>query len=161
MYVPQADLFHGMSRDFVKEMMDIATKETYDKGTFLFRQGEPADHFYVFLKGHVRLSLGEVGQVVHMVSRGGEAFGWSSLVDREIYSASAECTEPTTLLKMNARELRNITEKYPDNGVIFFRRLAATLGKRLVQSYAMMSAASQAHISPSYGAGDLMESLTT
>lgn len=157
MYVPQADLFHGIGREFVKEIMDIATKETYEKGDILFRKGEAATDFYVFLKGHVRLSLGETGQVVHMVGRGGEAFGWSSLAERDLYSASAECTEPTTLLKINGEQLQEIAAKDPANGMLFFKGLAATLGRRLVQSYAMMTSASQAQVSPSYGAGDLME----
>lgn len=161
MYIPQADLFHAMSREFVKEIMDLAAKENYEKGDVLFRKGDPATHFYVFLKGHVRLTLGDIGQVVHVVSRGGEAFGWSSLAERDVYSASAECTEPTMLLKINGEELQKITAKDPANGMLFFKRLAGTLGRRLVQSYGMMTSASQAQVSPSYGAGDLMETHAT
>ncbi|MDY0039306.1 MAG: cyclic nucleotide-binding domain-containing protein [Desulforhabdus sp.] len=161
MYLPQADLFHGMNRELVREIMDTATKETYEREDVLFRKGEPATDFYIFLKGHVRLSLGETGQVVHMVSRGGEAFGWSSLVEREVYSATAQCTEPTTLLKIKGKQLQEITAKDPANGMLFFKRLAGILGRRLVQSYEMMSSASQALVSPSYGAGDLMETYVT
>ena len=73
--------------------------------------------------------------MVYDVRRNGEAFGWSSLIGRDIYSTSAECIEPTKLLKTDSKKLRRILEKDPANGVVFFRQLAATLGNRLIESY--------------------------
>jgi CRP-like cAMP-binding protein len=82
MYIQQSDLFWGMNRDFVKEVMNIAVKESYQKGDFLFREGDPAVNFYILIKGRVKLTIGETGQMVYTVDRSGEAFGWSSLLDR-------------------------------------------------------------------------------
>ncbi len=96
--------------------------------------------------------------MVHTVDYPGEAFGWSSLLDRDVYSASAECKEPTTLQKIDRRDLQKILEKDPVNGLIFFRRLAETIGNRLLWSYKMMTAVSQAGISPSMGTEQVEES---
>jgi CRP-like cAMP-binding protein len=85
--------------------------------------------------GRVKLHLGETGKVVHHVSRPGEIIGWSGLVGREAYTASAECTTPTELQKIQAGKLRDILEKNPVDGLVFFENLAKILGDRLFQSY--------------------------
>ena len=157
MYIQQGDLFHGMDKDFVKEIMDLSTKTIFEAGEYLFREGDPADAFYILLKGQVALVTGEVGQVVHMVSHSGEAFGWSSLVGRSSYSASAMCEKPTKLLKLSGKRVREILEKHPEHGLIFYNHLALALGARLVQVYKALSTSSQAGISPSFGAGNMIE----
>ncbi|MFH1992791.1 MAG: hypothetical protein ABIK98_10390 [Pseudomonadota bacterium] len=50
MYIQQADLFWGMSRDFVKDVMGIAVRESYQPGDFLFHEGDPAAYFYNFFQ---------------------------------------------------------------------------------------------------------------
>jgi CRP-like cAMP-binding protein len=158
MYIQQADLFWGMSRSFVKEVMGVAKKETYQKGDFLFREGDPAAHFYILVKGHIKLTTSEAGQLVHTVDHGGEAFGWSSLVDRDVYSASAECTEKAILQKIDRRSLQKVLEEDTANGLIFFKRLAGIIGNRLIWSYKMTTSASQAQVSPTTGSGQIEES---
>lgn len=158
MYIQQADLFWGMSKSFVKEVMDVSVKETYQKGDFLFHEGDPAEYFYILIKGRVKLIIGETGPMVHTVDHAGEAFGWSSLVDRDIYSASAECTEKTILQKIDRKSLQKILEEDMANGLIFFKRLAGIIGNRLIWSYKMITATSQAQISPTTGSGQIEES---
>ena len=156
MYFKQKDIFWGMSKAFAKEIMKISVTESHLEGELLFRVGDPAISFYVLLKGRVKLSLGEVGQAVYIVSNAGEAFGWSSLIGRENYSASAEFMAPTKLLKFDREKLQNVLEKDTPNSLILFKRLAEILGSRLLQSYRLISSVSRAEISPSYGTGQVM-----
>lgn len=158
MYIQQADLFWGMNRKFVKEIMDIVEKETFQKGDFLFREGDPATYFYILVKGRVKLIIGEDGPVVHTVDHAGEAFGWSSLIDRDVYSASGECMETTTLQKIDRRTFHKILDKDATNGLIFFKRLAGLIGYRLLRSYQMVTATSIAEGSPSFGTEQVQES---
>ena len=161
MYLKQKDIFWAMSKDFVKEIMEISVTESHKEGEWLFREGDPASTFYILLKGRVKLSIGDTGQAVYIVSNAGEAFGWSSLINREHFSASAECTAPTKLLKFDKEKLHQILEKDPVNSLILFKRLAELLGNRLLQSYTIISSASQAETSPSYGTGQVMEPAET
>ena len=158
MYFQQADLFWGMSRNFVKEIMNVAEKESYQKGHFLFHEGDPATYFYILIKGRIKLTIGEVGQMVHTVDHAGEAFGWSSLIDRDVYSASAECTKDAILQKFDRRTLQKIIEEDSSNGIIFYKRLAGTIGYRLLCSYKMSSASSIADTSPTLGSGQIEHS---
>ena len=109
------------------------------------------------LKGRIKLTLGEAGQSVYIVSHGGEAFGWSSLIDREAYTASAECMTPVKLLIFDQEKVLKILEEDPANGLVFFKRLADILGNRLLHSYEMISIAAQPEVSPSFGTGQVMD----
>ncbi|MBW2681667.1 MAG: cyclic nucleotide-binding domain-containing protein [Deltaproteobacteria bacterium] len=155
MYIQQSDLFWGMNRDFVKKVMNIAEKKSYGKGHFLFHEGDPAVNFYVLIKGQVKLMIGETSQMVYTVDRAGEAFGWSSIIERDTYSASGECMEETILQKIDSRALLNILEKDPVNGLIFIKRLAGLIGNRLVWSYKMITSSSRASVSMTEGTGQI------
>ena len=136
MYIQQVELTRGVGKDFVKALTAMSVKEEHEQGAILFRKGEPANCAYLLLIGRVHLKMGETGHVVHIVSRPGETFGWSSLVDRDIFSSSAECVEQTNLRKLHRKDLRKLLDKDPVNGLIFFQRLAGMLGDRLLESYA-------------------------
>ena len=150
-----------MNKEFVGEIMKSAETESYNKGDMLFRTGDSADHFYIMTKGQIKLGIGDAGHVVYIVSKAGEAFGWSSLIGREEYSATAECLSPTNLLKLNGEKLQKILEKDSDNGLIFFKRLSMVLGNRLLQSYKMISSATLAETSISFGTGQVLTSAAT
>ena len=135
MYIKQSDLLLGTSMDFVKKFMDISRMVSHAKGDVLFHENDEARYFYILLNGHVKLSVGGGGQAVYNVAQNGEAFGWSSLIGRDVYSASAACVDPTTLLVTDRRELGKVLEEDPANGLIFLKQLAATLGNRLMETY--------------------------
>jgi len=158
MYIQQSALFWDMDKDFVKDMMGITVRETYQPGDFLFREGDPADHFYILIKGRVKLTVGETGPVVYTVDSAGEAFGWSSLIGREFYSASGECLETTVLDNFHRGEFHKVIEKYPGPGLIFFKRLAGLIGNRLLWSYKMITSTAKSDASFSFGSGQIQES---
>ncbi|MDJ0984914.1 MAG: cyclic nucleotide-binding domain-containing protein [Desulfobacterales bacterium] len=138
MYIKQSELFTGTSMDFVKKFMDICETSSHQKGEILFRENDPAKFFFILLNGCVKLSVGVPEQVVYKAKLNGEAFGWSSLIGGDVYSASAECLEASKLLKTDRDKLSRMLEEDAENGIIFFKQLAATLGKRLLQTYKML-----------------------
>lgn len=138
MYIKQSELFTGTSMDFVKKFMDISKTSSHNKGEILFRENDPARFFFILLNGCVKLSVGEPEQVVYRAELNGEAFGWSSLIGGDVYSASAECLQATKLLKTDRDKLARILEEDAANGIIFYKQLAATLGKRLLQTYKVL-----------------------
>jgi len=159
MYMKQSDLLKGLSKDFVKQVMEVAEKETHKGGYILFKEGDRAKQIYILLKGRVSLTMGETGHIVYTVDHPGEVFGWSSLVGRRGFSTTAECKETTKLLKISVQKLEKLFEKDRANENIFLRQLAALLGARLIQSYKMISNKAQADLSLSYGTGQVQESV--
>jgi len=161
MYFQQKDVFGSLSNDFVKEIMKIAESGSFQAGDMLFQEGDPADWLYILLKGRVKLSFGQTGQVVYVVSNAGEAFGWSSLVGRPGYSASAECVTATRLLKFDKQKIQAIIEKDPANGLVFFKNLAAILGNRLLHGYTASFSGTRTGEFSSLGTGQVMETAET
>ena len=156
MYVQQANFFFGTSMTFANEIMKTAVREVHPTNTVIFNEGDSADHFYVLLEGRVRISIGESGHVVYIVSHGGEAFGWSSLVGRELYSASAESVEPTTLMSFERERFHQVLAKDPVNGMILYKGLAHTLAGRLLETYRMISGISLSGQTVASGSGQFM-----
>jgi CRP-like cAMP-binding protein len=95
--------------------------------------------------------------MVFVVSRAGESFGWSSLVDRNEYSASAECADTTTVVKIKREMLEAICSKFPHDGYIFMKRVAGMLGRRLLTSYGMSLSLQQAAEATSHGTDQIVE----
>ncbi len=157
MYVRQRDLFSGLDKDFVKEFMQMTDRKTYGAGDYVFHEGDHAGRFYVLISGQVRLVLSTAGQIVFSLNHAGEAFGWSSLLGRNVYSASAQCPVPTRLMRISRVKFNMIIEKDPASGLKLIRRLAEMLGHRLSQSYRMLASRDQAESSMSFGSGQLME----
>ena len=135
MYLKQGDLFWGMDPDFVKEAMGATTKENLKEGQVVFREGDPAESFYILVKGRIKLTLGEKSREVYVAYQPGEIIGWSSLIGRETLSATARCLEPTILSKVDRQRFLDILGKYPTEGVTLFQRVATMLGNRLVTLY--------------------------
>ena len=138
MLIDQADLLWGMDMLFVKEFMGITTMERFEKGDVVFREGEQADYFYTLIEGRVRLFVGEPPKEVYTIDHAGEAFGWSSLVDRNYYSAGAECLEPTRCSKIERKKLETLLQQHIESGFIFYKKLAGILGHRLIECCKLM-----------------------
>ena len=138
MVMLEADLFKGLDPKVVEEINNIMVEESYDEGTVLFENGETALDFYILLQGRVELSIGEEGYVTHVVTNPGDAFGWSSLVDHHVYTASAVCASPTKLQRIRNQDLIEIFNKYPADGIIFYKHVAGIIGRRLTTTYSFL-----------------------
>ena len=139
MFIKISDFFMGMGKNFTMEVLDISERISLKEGDLLFHEGDQASHFYVLLKGRVKLSLGETGPVVYMARQPGEIIGWSGLIGRDSYSASGECMQETNLLKFNRDVFLEILKQYPQNEALLFKRMAEMLGNRLLELYPTLS----------------------
>lgn len=157
MYLKQRDLFGSLNKDFVSEIMNCAETESYPAGDFLFHEGDPAAWLFILLKGSVKLRLGQTGRAVYVVSHAGEVFGWSSLVGRSSYSASAQCMSPTKLLRFDKNRLQAVIEKDAAGSATLFQNLSAILGGRLLRSYELNTWAAGDEGYASIGTGQVME----
>jgi CRP-like cAMP-binding protein len=137
MLIDQGDLLWGMDRQFVKDFMAVSTKVEFAKDALIFREGDQADYFWTLVEGSVRLTIGHASREIYIVDKAGESFGWSSLVDRNYYSATAECLEPAQLLQFEKNKLNDFLLKHVDSALVFYKRLAGMLGNRLIQCYKM------------------------
>jgi len=135
MHLKMGDFIMGMGKTFATEAMEISEKLSLNEDNVIFSVGNTAGHFYVLLNGQVQLSLGNNGPVVYQARHPGEIIGWSCLIGRKTYSASAECMEPTDLLRFDRENFLKILTKNPANEALLYKRLAEMLGNRLLELY--------------------------
>ena len=157
MYFKQADMLEGLEKEFVRDLMKLSYNETYKTGDIIFSKGQPCRNFYTLLEGQVKLTIGEFGHMVYIVSHTGEAFGWSSIIGRDYYTATAECVKQTELLRIDRKELQLLLNSDPFNGMRFFQQLAGILGNRLLNSYNMIFSRDIAEKDLIAGTGQLLQ----
>jgi len=152
MIIQEANLFKDMSPETANEISKITVEESYEPGTFIFEAGAPARHFYILVEGRVRLSIGTQSEITYTVSVPGEAFGWTGLVDRPTYTATAQCVFHSKVVKIDNEKLLKILEKDTASGMTFFKRLAEAVVQRLIYNYeTFLSERTLKDVAPSYG----------
>jgi CRP-like cAMP-binding protein len=157
MIIQKADLFQDVSAATMNEISKIMVEEAHDKGSVLFKAGDLATGFYLVVEGTVTLSIGTAGEIDYTANRPGEAFGWTGMVDRPAYVATAQCSTPCKLVKIEKAKLNEALSKDPASSAGFFKRLAAAVVQRLIDNYGMfMTEGSLKGVT--YGTGQVMQS---
>lgn len=152
MIIQKAELFKDLSAETTNEISKIMVEESYEQGKVIFAAGTPALHFFILVEGRVRLFIGTRTEITYTVNVPGEAFGWTGLVDRPEYVATAECAAPTKVIKIENKRLIELFEKDTAGGMMFFKRLAGAVVQRLIYNYeAFLSEGSLKEVTPSYG----------
>jgi len=159
MYFKQSDFFSGMAHSFVKDLMEKAEKAAYESGDIIFREGDPTRYFYILIKGHIKLLIGDDAHTVFVIDHPGECFGWSSLINRSRYSASAVCVAPTNLMRLEKTHFRATLERHPADGLLFMERVAGMIGDRLLLSYRTLASLATLAAHPTEGSGQVQEVL--
>lgn len=105
-------------------------------GTVLFREGQFEDEVFVVFSGHVRLSMKVPGrgEVTLMTAGPGDLVGWSGLISDGIMTATATVLDPTRLVAMSGRCLKQLCDADPQLGYVLMKRLAQVISRRLVST---------------------------
>jgi CRP-like cAMP-binding protein len=139
MYIRQTDLFWGLNQNVVNRVMSIAQREAFAQGDVLFRSGDAARNLFILAQGEVKIAMDKTGDKVYTGNRVGEAFGWSSLIDRDTYGGRAICATPVVVLKLDRDRLLKLLDNDMESGYLFFKHLSRALGGRLFQAYHQMT----------------------
>ena len=113
-------------------------RETYSKGTSIFRENVLARDFYILEEGEVRLFMGvykegmkEATQIPVDTITKGDVFGWSSLVAPHSLTLSAVCVKPSSVLVVSGDELSTLMDSNHSLGYEVMKGLVRVIGARL------------------------------
>jgi CRP/FNR family cyclic AMP-dependent transcriptional regulator len=103
----RTELFSGTDLVTRRRIAEHVAERVVERGQSVFTQGQPGDRMYVLAEGAVKLFVSSRdGDIVELVRhRPPATFGEIALLDGGPRSASAEATEPSTLLVMTRAEL--------------------------------------------------------
>ena len=106
------------------------------KGQRICREGAPATHLFILLKGRAELrrptGVG-LGLLVDELA-GGSIIGVSSLMGTERYLLNATCMEDSEVLKVEGVVLRNLLEENSLVGYAIQRKISQIFFKRYVDA---------------------------
>ena len=132
-HLAQGDLFWGLNIDFVKTLTDLAENISCKRGDKIFDVGDRADNFYVLLKGSIVMERGK--DKLYTARNAGELFGWSALIRRESFAASATCSTDAELLRIERDAFLKLLSTSPENKAVMYEHLARKLGTQLLEVY--------------------------
>jgi CRP-like cAMP-binding protein/thioredoxin reductase/Fe-S-cluster-containing hydrogenase component 2 len=108
-------LFTGIPEAELGELIDKATVESVPKDAVIFREGDPADRFYLVRNGMVKISKksGEK-EVVLSYLVAGNFFGEAALFSDSARSATVTTIFPSDLIKLSKRDFNNFLDRHPE-----------------------------------------------
>jgi CRP/FNR family transcriptional regulator, cyclic AMP receptor protein len=125
--------FQGLTPQHLHIVGNCAAEDSYEPGSYIFREGEHAEHFYAIRKGKVALEIVAPprGPATIETTEAGEALGWSWFFPPYRWRFSARVVEPTQALVLDGVCLRAKCEEDPEVGYEFLKRLAQIVVHRL------------------------------
>ena len=126
-------LFSGMDRRQIEWLADLAMETEFATGQPIFKQGDPANRFYLILNGSVSLTLESGNRRAVPVREivAGENLGWSWLFEPYIFYASAQALEPTRAIFFYGTLLREKCDEDKSFGYEIMNRVT----KDVIQSF--------------------------
>jgi len=117
-------------QDRLSQIIDVLK---FDKDEILFKEGEPAERFYMLRSGNVLLEQRISDKVTACVGsvKPGFSFGWSAMVDNGVYTTEAVCIEPSEIYSFKRDKINKLFEQDPQMGFLIYQRLLEIIKKRL------------------------------
>ena len=105
----------------------------YEAGELIFREGDPANRFYLIEQGQVSLESHRKDEapVAVQVIGPGDVLGWSWLFPPYCWHFDARVLEPTTAIFFNGTRLREQCEQDHDFGFEVMKRMTQVVIQRL------------------------------
>lgn len=131
-YLPSHPFFAGLDEHAISLVTGCAVNAHRRPGEYVFREGEPADTFYVIRRGRVaiQMRLPTEGAVLD-TARAGDVVGWSWLVAPYRWTFDAVATEETSLVSIDGACLRGKCEADSALGYLLLQRVVQVMSTRL------------------------------
>ncbi len=125
--------FAGIDPRYLQLAVGCAANVRFGAGELVFREGRPADHFYLIRTGKIALETGVRGRGNLTVQTlcDGEILGWSWLVPPYNWRFDARAVETTRAIVFDGKCLREKCEGDHELGYELQKRVIAVLGQYL------------------------------
>ncbi len=124
-----ARVFTGLAPEHLVVIAGCARNEHFAAGEYLFREGAPAERFYLLRTGTVALEVDAParGPLVVETLQAGDVAGWSWLFEPYRSEFDARASEPASVVAFDGLCLRGKCEADHDLGYELMRRFVASL----------------------------------
>ena len=131
----------GMDPRHLSILAECAMQAYFNPGEIIFREGDPANRFYLLRSGKVCLEASdESGSKAVQTIGGGDVLGWSWLFPPYFWRFDARVLEPTRATFIYGTRLRELCEEDHDLGYEIMKRTAAVVIERLMAARQKLAA---------------------
>jgi CRP/FNR family cyclic AMP-dependent transcriptional regulator len=125
--------FADLPGHHIEAVAGCASNVRFEPGSFIFREGEEADRFYLIREGKVALQLSSDrrGPLNILTLGEGDILGWSWLFPPYRWKFSAKTIGPTRAFAVDAESLRAKAEQDPGLGYELLKRFAHVVETRI------------------------------
>ncbi len=137
-FLAEHEFFAGLDPAYLRLLVGCASNVRFDRQSYLFREREQADHFYLIRAGRVGLEIRPPHRapVIIETLEGGDILGWSWLVPPYFWHLDARALEQVRAIALDGACLRQKCEENHDLGYEILKRFAHIMERR-VQSLRM------------------------
>jgi CRP/FNR family cyclic AMP-dependent transcriptional regulator len=131
--VREAPLFAAFDPDFARQLAGCATTAGADRGEMIFREGEPANTFWLIRHGRVGLELrspSSGGLAIETLGPG-DVLGWSWLFPPYRWHFDARALDDVRAIAVDGACLRGKCEEDPAFGYALMKRFSHVMLDRL------------------------------
>lgn len=128
-YLSRIPLFYGLPEDQLREISNLLLERSYQKGRFIFMEGEPGEALFILKSGLIKLTKRlEDGRehILHFVNPG-EVFAEVVLFDGGDYPATSEVQEDSVVGVLRNQDIERLISQNPSMAIgmlhIMSRRL--------------------------------------
>jgi CRP-like cAMP-binding protein len=123
--IASQSLFASLHTEQLKVIRSLAMEVHYDRDEWIFREGDPANRFFVILKGYVSLEVRRLHETIPIRTLGpGDDLGWAWLFPPYYMHFSARSAGPTRAIFFYGTRLREICEQDHELGYRMTKRVA-------------------------------------
>ncbi len=125
--------FQGLDPAYTKLVLGCASNVRFDENSFLFREGEEANAFYIIRQGKIAVETyaAERGSIIIDTLTDGDVLGWSWLIPPYNWHFDARAVELTRAIALDGRCLRAKCEEDRNLGYELLKRFAHVMEERL------------------------------
>ena len=131
--IAQQPFFQGLSVHHLELLADSAMETQFKAGQWIFRQGDPANRFYLILEGKVSIDseVRERGMIPIRTLGPGDDLGWAWLFPPYYMHFSAWAIDPTRAIFFYGTRLREQCETNHELGYQLMKRIAQVVVQNL------------------------------
>ena len=145
--IAEHPFFHELAPQHVAVLAEAAMLKEFKAGEEIFREGDPANRFYIILSGEVELQSDRQDKESVSIQRigAGDVLGWSWLFPPYYWHFSARAATDVQAIFFYGTWLRESCERDHDFGYVMLKRMSGIVVQRLQAARKRLAELASAH----------------
>ena len=129
----QHPFFRGLESRYLELLAGCASNVRFAAGEFIFREGQPANHFYLIREGKISLEISSPSESALTVEtlEDGDILGWSWLFPPYRWKFDGRALATTRAFALDGTCLRKKSEQDHELALELYKRFSYILAERL------------------------------